>query len=115
MGGEEGNERRLCVESKCVVVDIDCVQIWKVENRGEKMGKGVGDFREEASGEDVGEVGNLEGLLVQAAFFASSRFLLTLRFFFVARTSPRTLQASIPKLLPKRRTSSTSLVRRSAM
>jgi hypothetical protein len=56
---QERHERRLRVKAEGVVVEVDCVEAREVENRGKKGGKGLGDFAEQAAGEDVGEVGDL--------------------------------------------------------
>jgi hypothetical protein len=58
---QEGDQRRLCVEAEGIVIEVDSVQVWEIEDRGEEGGKRFGDFAEEAAGEDVGEVGDLIG------------------------------------------------------
>lgn len=57
--GEEGNERCLHVETESVVVQVDGVELWELEKRSEEGGKGGWDLGEEATGEDVGKVGDL--------------------------------------------------------
>lgn len=57
--GEEGDEWRLCVEAKSVVVEVDGVELGEVQDGGKEGGKGLWDFVEKATGEDIGEVGNL--------------------------------------------------------
>jgi hypothetical protein len=56
---EEGDQGRLRVETEGVVVEVDCVELRKIEDRGEERGKRFGDLAEKAAGEDVGKVGNL--------------------------------------------------------
>lgn len=57
--GEEGDERRLHVQAEGVVVEVYGVEVGELEEGGQERGEGGGDFREEAAGEDVGEVGDL--------------------------------------------------------
>jgi hypothetical protein len=57
--GEEGDQRRLRVEAKSVIIEVDCVETRKVEDRSEKGTKGLRDFVEEPSGENIGEVCDL--------------------------------------------------------
>jgi hypothetical protein len=57
--GEEGDEGCLHVQAEGIVIEIDSVQIRKLEKGSEEGGEGGGDFGEEAAGEDVGEVGDL--------------------------------------------------------
>lgn len=59
--GEEGDEGRLHVEAEGVVVEVYGVEVGELEEGGQERGEGGGDFREEAAGEDVGEVGDLVG------------------------------------------------------
>lgn len=62
VGGEEGHERRLHVKAEGIVVQVDCVKLGEVEHRGEKRGDSVGDLAEESTGEDIGEVCDLEDM-----------------------------------------------------
>ena len=64
----EGHVRRqecdqgcLGVQTEGVVVEVDGVEVREVEDRGKEERKRFGDLVEEATGEDVGEVGNLGG------------------------------------------------------
>jgi hypothetical protein len=57
---QEGDQGRLGVEAEGVVVEVDGVEVREVEDRGEEGGERVGDLAEEAAGEDVGQVGNLQ-------------------------------------------------------
>jgi len=57
---EEGDQRRLCVQPESVVVEVDGVEVRKVEYRGEERGECFGDFAEQAASEDVGKIGDLE-------------------------------------------------------
>lgn len=59
MGSEECDERSLCVETEGVVVQVYGMEVWQVEDRGQKGGQGLGDFIQEATSEDVGEVCDL--------------------------------------------------------
>lgn len=66
VGGKEGNEGRLGVQAKGVVVKVDGVELGEVENRGEEGGESFGDLVKESAGEDIGEVCDLgEGVLVK--------------------------------------------------
>jgi hypothetical protein len=66
VGCQEGNQRRLCVQPKGIVVDVDCVEFREVENGGEEGGKRVGDLAEESAGEDIGKVCDLADLSMVA-------------------------------------------------
>lgn len=59
--GEEGDEGGLHVQAEGVVVQVYGVEVGELEEGGEQGGERGGDFREEAAGEDVGEVGDLVG------------------------------------------------------
>lgn len=56
---EESDEGRLRVQAESVVVQVDRVEVWQVEDGGQEVRDGVGDLAQEAAGEDVGEVRDL--------------------------------------------------------
>ena len=60
VGGEESHERRLNVQAESIVVQVDSGEFGEVEDRGQERGDSVGDLAQESTGEDVGEVGDLE-------------------------------------------------------
>ena len=60
MGGQEGHQGRLGVEAEGVIVQVDGVEFRKVENGGEEVGEGFGDFVKESAGEDIGKVRDLD-------------------------------------------------------
>ena len=60
MGGEECDKWRLHVETESVIVHVDGVEVWEVEESGEKVGEGSWDLGEHAAGEDISQVGNLK-------------------------------------------------------
>lgn len=62
MSSEKGDEGRLGVEAEGVVVEVDRVEVRQVEDGGEQGGERLGDFVQEAAGEDVGEVCDLVSL-----------------------------------------------------
>lgn len=68
MRGEEGDEWCLHVETKSIVVQVDGVEVWKLKESSEEGRKGSWDLGEEATGEDVGKVGDLKvEMLVNAS------------------------------------------------
>ena len=58
---EEGDNGCLRVEAKGIVVEVDGVEVREVEDGGEERGKGIGDFAEESSGENIVEASDLCG------------------------------------------------------
>lgn len=44
VGGEESHERRLNIQAKGIVVEVDSVELGKVEDRGQEGGDGVGNL-----------------------------------------------------------------------
>lgn len=56
---EECDERRLSVETKSVVVQVNRVEIRQVEDGREQVGERLRDLAQETAGEDVGEVCDL--------------------------------------------------------
>lgn len=64
MGGEKGDEGCLHVQAESVVVEVDGVEVWEVEEASEKGGEGGWNLGKKATGKDVGEVGDLEGVIV---------------------------------------------------
>src|SRR5690606_19825846 len=92
-----------------VVVEVDGIEVREVEDRGEERGEGFGDFGEEPAGEDVGQVGNLRnGQWMRRGICTNQmrRDSRTRSVFFVASTSPSSLHAPTPSVLPSRCTSS---------
>ena len=49
----------MCIEAKGIVVEIDCIEFWKVENGGKERREGLGDLAEESAGEDVCKICDL--------------------------------------------------------
>jgi hypothetical protein len=68
-----------------------------------------GDLREETAGEDVGEVCDLVVCQSCCCGLEWWKYNHTFKLFLVSRTFARASQASIPSVLPKNLTSSTSL------
>jgi len=113
--GEEGDERCLHVQAEGVVVEVDGVQVWKLEKGLKKGRESGGDFGEEAAGEDVGEVGDLVTVSASLELHIRNHRELTWRVFFVFRTSASAAAASMPTVFPCRRTSSTSSISQRAL
>lgn len=102
--GEEGDEWCLHVETESIVVQVNGVEVWKLKESSEEGRKGGWDLGEEATGEDVGEVGDLkvEMLVNASSSWAHSCRVRkhTWRDFFVFNTSARAAAASIPIVFP---------------
>jgi hypothetical protein len=50
----------LDVQPKGIVIQVDSVELGKVEDGGEQRRDGVRDLAQESAGEDIGEVCDLE-------------------------------------------------------
>lgn len=57
--GEESDKRSVGVDAKRVIAEVDGVEFGEVEDGCEERREGLGNLVEEATGEDVGKVGNL--------------------------------------------------------
>ena len=60
MRGEEGDQGRLGIESKCIIVQVDRVEFWQSEECSEEGGEGLWDFVQETSCKYICKVGDLE-------------------------------------------------------
>lgn len=118
MLGEECNQGRLGVQAESIVVQVYRAEVGQVKYRGKQGGQRLGDFAEQAAGEDIGKVCDLNARIYrsqrgrermrQAELMKGGWESRTCSDFLVAKTSPRRLQAPIPRVLPSNLTSSTS-------
>ena len=59
MGGEESDQWGLHIETKCIIVKVDCMQFRESKKRGEEGRKRSRNFAEETAREYIRQVGNL--------------------------------------------------------